>query len=529
MTKDGQLDILHDKGVKFKFQPETYPTSKVRSIGFTWDSKIPAWVGNATQRNYDRLTDWFDLSVTPQVLQYLSTQQQIPQIEGLPHELFPYQVDAVNFLVAKPRALLGLAPGLGKTFTSLIAADQFTGTKLIIAPLSLLRNWQMEIVKWIGEESQIWHRKIGDPSQVRWTITNIETAVKYQEELSKMGFVNVILDESILVKNRKAKRTKAIKALVKKVPTVWLLSGAPISKFADDIWAQLNILDPKDFSSYWRFVERYCDWYQDQWGRHIHGNKDLDMLMSDLEHIYFARTQDQVLDLPPWIFRTFPVPMKSGQYKAYLEMEEEFMMSLPDDDESVLAPNALVKLLRLLQISSNPGLIRGVNECPKWDAARELIDLKPGPILIWTSFKTTARVLYDILAKKGRKIAVLTGDTPAESRSAIANRFQSGLVDVLIAHPAVGKFGLNLFNAKTVIYLERNFNGDDFYQSLHRVRRIGMTGSPEVIFLLTERPTGRVITDTVDWAVHRVLDYRKNSTIKMTTGKIKEALYGQNY
>jgi hypothetical protein len=117
----------------------------------------------------------------------------------------------------------------------------------------------------------------------------------------------------------------------------------------------------------------------------------------------------------------------------------------------------------------------------------------------------------------------MTGETPPELRQDIVDNFQAGNLDILIAHPAVGKFGLTLTKARTAIYVERSFNGDDYYQSLYRFRRIGTTVSPHVIHLVAQRPEGKN-GSTIDQIIDRVLDYRKNSSLSITSGFIRDNL-----
>jgi len=196
-------------------------------------------------------------------------------------------------------------------------------------------------------------------------------------------------------------------------------------------------------------------------------------------------------------------------------MENEFMADFPDGDQ-LLAMNKLSQMVRLMQFASNPLLLGGPDDGAKWKAVEELLELEEKPAIIWTHFIPTSREMYKKLSSK-YSCAVMTGDTSIEERDRIVNSFQRGEIDILIAHPAVGKFGLTLTRARTAIYMERDFNGDDYYQSLYRIRRIGTTSSPHVIHLVAVRPDGKE-GNTIDNVVDMVLDYRKNSSIEITKG-----------
>jgi len=507
------------------FYPNIYPSKQVKNLGFTrWENKC--WHQAAPDINQQTVADVLKMFPTAIVDPAVIAALEIEAVELSPvvvdnKQLFPFQKETIQFCLTQKHALIGLAPGLGKTACAIFAA-QSAGCKrvLVVSPLSLVYNWQKEIKRWVEEESVIWYKK-QLPVGAKWTITNYDTLrlhpVQFQEEWDC-----VIVDESIQVKNRKASRTKAVKTLVlgTKPKFLWLLSGAPVSRLYDDLWAQCNILRPNRFTSYWRFTERYCYVQSNQWSAfNIVANKPeaADMLKQDLTDLYFARTQDQVLDLPEWIFSDIPVKMLEKQDKAYGQMEDSFVVQLKDGS-NLLAPNVLAQLIRLVQLASNPSLVGGISEAPKWDAAVEMLEYEQGPFILWTSFIETAKQLEERIAAKGYKVAKLTGATGTEDRQAIVDKFQAGQLDVIVAHPGVGKFGLTLTAAHTAIYVERSYSGDDYYQSLHRVRRIGTKFSPHIIHLQSIRLDG---SGTVDGVIGKVLENRKENVMNLTNSELK--------
>jgi len=270
-------------------------------------------------------------------------------------------------------------------------------------------------------------------------------------------------------------------------------------------------------------VNTYCDIETTQWGTKVSGNQPdaIERLQKDTKDIYFCRTQEEVLDIPDWIFDTIEVEMGKSQYKVYAQMEAEFLAELHEGDY-ILAPNVLSQMIRLLQFASNPILLDGVDDGAKWNAVEEILEYEELPAIVWTQFIKTAELMYDKLSKKYR-VAVLTGQTKADQRQTIVDNFQAGKLDIIIAHPAVGKFGLTLTAARTAVYMERSYNGDDYYQSLYRVKRIGTTKSPHIIHLLAVRPQGSE-GYTIDHVIDNVLKYRKDNSIAITSGMIREYL-----
>ena len=547
VDSDGLLSVGEKNGKKvLQFKPNTFPTKQIKEAGrFSWSDER-CWIGVLSPEVIRKVVNIFPMAEKHEsIIEWETNLDLAPEIDlDLANsDLFAFQKEATGFIKQAGRALLGLAPGLGKSPVSIYAAKGLGGKTLIVCPLSLVRNWQKEIKKWVDEDAQIWHGRLGYSSE--WVITNYESILSQwidydiQESRNKNGkmvkkkvnweclvdhdFKNLIIDESIMIKNRKAQRTKAVGAIAATFDRVWLLSGAPTSKYYNDLWSQLNILDPDRFSAYWRFTQDYCHVEKTHWGWQITANlPDADrMIKQDLRDIFFSRTQDQVLDLPPWVFDDYDIDMSAGQYKMYRQMEEEFKAELPDGDV-LIAPNLLSQMTRLIQFASNPVLVGGLDQSNKWNAIREILEFERLPAIVWTEYVKTVDKMMNVLSRKKYRLSALTGKTPTDRRQYIVDQFQGGDLDVIIAHPGVGKFGFNLPAARTAIYLERSYNGDDYYQSLHRVRRIGTTESPHVIHLRSTRPDNGGAT--IDHVIHAVLDYKTQSTIKLTSGLVREVL-----
>lgn len=521
------------------FYPVSYPSKQIRDIApFRWDSEDKAWVQSRPNVNKSLVRKICDMFENVHVTEELERQLNPPSVE-LPafiqenKQLFPFQKEAIQFMLTHKKVLLGLAPGLGKTACAIFAGTaakkycHFVNKEigvhriLVISPLSLVQNWKNEIKKWSGATAEIVYKQDKPSGKSKWYITNYDTVRLNVDNFMNFPWDVIIVDESIMVKNRKAKRTVILKDLIlrTKPEYVWLLSGAPVSRLYDDMWSQLHLIDRDRFSSYWRFTGNYCYVEQNQWGWQIIANRPdaAERIQRDLEDVYFSRTQDQVLDLPDWIFDNVEIPMGAEQDKIYGQMEDLFVAELPEG-KSLLAPNVLAQLTRLIQLASNPILVGGKNQSAKWAAVEEMLEYETLPAIVWTSFIETAEQLKIQLERK-YKVATLTGATRTSDRQDIVDKFQAGELDVIIAHPGVGKFGFTLTAARTAIYLERSYNGDDYYQSLHRVRRIGTEYSPHVIHLISVRKDGK---GTVDNVIDKVLKSRKENVLKLTTGELKE-------
>ena len=487
------------------------------------------------------------LNLSPEVNKWRTQVGSVLKIAPIPNlPLFDFQLSAVGFLQERERAMLSLSPGLGKTVSSITAAEQlYPEVKkiLVVAPLSLLYMWKAEIEKWTSTLNEhhviIQHGKKFDviamdkyvPGRITWVITNPETATNHVPTFLARNFHLAILDESILYKSRDSKRTKAMKRLAKGIKRVWELTGAPANRMIDDIWSQFNILDPKAYSSYWRFAKEYCVVNPTTWGNQVVANKLMaeEKIKERFKDIYFARSQSEVLDIPDWLFTEIDVPMGKRQEKAYRELSTFFATELENLDEDgtvlnkqqVTVDNHLAKVVRLIQLASNPMLLDGDNESGKWEALPELMEYYPPPFLIWTSFTRTAHYLAEFLGGiVGQEVKMVIGETKIEDRNTYIKDFQEGKKKVLILNMETGSFGHTLTAARTAFYPERNYNSN-YFQSLHRVRRIGTVHSPNIVHLRSVYQDG---SPTIDHLVHSLLDYRVNMIKDLTTGMLRDIL-----
>lgn len=453
--------------------------------------------------------------------------------------LFDYQKDAAEFLASKARAMLALSPGLGKSLVAAFAAGLVDRkTVLLVSPASLMYTWKKELEKWSGQlplqpEIEIWHRKIGIAPKgedvVRdsqfWAIINPETLVKYADSFFIDNYwEQLIVDESSMYKHRTSQRSKQVKRVAESIDNVWLLTGTPATRYLDDMWHQFHILKPKAYKSYWQFTERYCVVQADEWAKTVVANRRYaeNNIKNNFLDIYFSRNQDDVLDIPDWLFVDMDIPMLPKQDKVYGRLRKELTIALSEVDPTQVigVDNHLSLVIRSLQVASNPILVDAVDEGGKWQVLPELMELYPGPFLIWVNYIKTGELLRDRLSQMGKITCLVNGSTPMSDRSMMVDAFQRGETDVLIMNNQVGKFGFTITKARTAIFVERGYD-DSYFQCLHRNRRIGTTESPVIINLRSVMRDGK---KTIDHVVHDVLDYRTGMLKAITTKTLLDVM-----
>jgi SNF2 family DNA or RNA helicase len=489
------------------------PAAEAKALGARWHYARRAWHLAATRMNLAALRE-----ADPEFPDLESA--LVGSYEVLDDDrLYEYQREAAGRLIAAPHGMLVvLSPGLGKTAVAVTAADKVVPKRekvVVIAPASLLRTWEREIHRWQTVPGGVYivngKVKLDEAEKARWIVMSWDRAARIDRETWGTGWPLVILDESVLAKSRASKRYKAMKALRGHADRFWLLSGSPVTRYADDLWTQLNLLWPAAFPSYWRFAERYCVIEDTVWGKKIAGTRKNRDAVKDNSDLVMVVNQEDVLDLPEYLFEVVDVELTPKQDKAYRSMAKAFVAELAGDE--VIATNEIARLQKLQQIASYWD-----GESGKHDALAELITTYEPPYLVWTHWADGAKALTDRLMRAGLKVTHISGETPAGYRDKGIEEFKAGDYDALVLSIGVGKFGHTLTNVKTMFYVDKTWNADDYFQSLHRVRRIGLTHSPVVV---TIRAPG-----TVDELVEDNLAGKLGGISKLTRSELRTLLKG---
>lgn len=119
-------------------------------------------------------------------------------------------------------------------------------------------------------------------------------------KLEEQNFGVIIIDESHIFKNFKAKCTAAATALCKIAKRVILLSGTPALSRPSELYTQLTFLDERFFGNFVNYSKRYCDGKKTQFGWDANGVSNLKELCIVLSKIFMIRrTKDDVLKMLP--------------------------------------------------------------------------------------------------------------------------------------------------------------------------------------------------------------------------------------
>jgi SNF2 family DNA or RNA helicase len=306
----------------------------------------------------------------------------------------------------------------------------------------------------------------------------------------------IVIDESILLKNRKAVKVDLLLKLTAYAKQVWLLSGSPTAKFRTDLYPQVKIIAPKAFPSYWRFADFFSIVDRNQWGWKIAGDRPDHDPRSYLRDFVFIRSQKEVLpELPDYIYDPIDVDLNPDQARAFQQMVDEWKVTL-ENEEEIEASIQLAQFTRLAQITSNMVNLGAKRSSIKEDLLMALLarDEIKFPLLIWCWWVPTAESVFDrVIAETDLTVDYVVGKMKAEEKDEALGAYKKGRTDILVLQMGVGKFGHTLTDTRTVFYHDRHFDSDAYFQSLRRVRRIGLDHRPRLIVPRCDRSADPVI------------------------------------
>jgi SNF2 family DNA or RNA helicase len=385
-----------------------------------------------------------------------------------------YQRDGVRWLQllrgAELGALLADDMGLGKTLQALCA---LRAPALVVAPTSLLGNWRDEIARFRPALRAVTYhgaaRELDPDADV--TLTSYALLRRDQEELARIAWDTLVLDEAQAIKNPDSQVARAAYALRARHRVT--LTGTPVENRLDELWSQMHFLNPGLLGGRGDFDERYA--------RAIaRGDAAASAHLAERIRPFVLRRRKREVapELPP---RTEVVlhcalsPEERAVYDAVRAATRDEVVRALGAGGSVL--QALEALLRLRQACCHPRLLPGqsLDASAKLDlllAQLETIAAEGHKALVFSQWTALLDLVEPRLAESGLGFARLDGAT--RDRAGVVARFQneSGPPVFLISLRAGGT-GLNLTAADHVFLLDPWWNPAVEEQAADRAHRIG--------------------------------------------------------
>jgi len=442
--------------------------------------------------------------------------------------LFPHQQQALDLTAAHNRCAYYLDMGLGKTF---VGSEKLMGLQ---ARINLVVCQHSKIQDWIEH----FKTHYSDVAVVDMTVKGaVQTVLEWGYGMPVIGVINyeltfrrkilksltgftLMLDESSLIQNETAKRSKFILGL--KPENVILLSGTPTGGKYEKLWSQCQLLGWKISKDL--FMAQYVEteWFQDNgfWKKKIIGYKNVDRLKEKLATYgaVFMTTEDAGLSLPekqviqvkhpsPPTYDKFRhdwvVQIDTGTLSEF-ELDADFWGSNAHCERELIGDQALTRRLYSRQLC-------GLYNPARYDAFRDLLNSTDDRLIVFYNFTEEMKRMRGIAQGMNRPISILNGET----KDLTAYNYKSDSV-TFIQYQA-GAMGGNYQKANKIIYFSLPESWELWEQSQKRIHRIGQK-KPCFYYLL-------ICPGTVEEDILRNLEMRKDYNDNL----FRDYMGGMNY
>lgn len=437
--------------------------------------------------------------------------------------------------VAWMQHLFGLSPthvagclladdmGLGKTIQLLtflvwyLEKNPDDKPTLIVAPVSLLDNWERELERFFYADalpvlklygsalSSVKFKKEEIPDDLKargiknllrpgWignariVLTTYETLRDQEFSLARQQWAIVVCDEAQKIKNPAALITQAAKAIPARFRVA--CTGTPVENTLIDLWCLFDFIQPGFLGGLNQFGREYQ--------RPIEAGLERDSLALELlRKLIEPQTlrrikQDVAKDLPAKLIdkacRT--LPMHTLQRNLYLSEVAKYTQRQQVQEHLEQRESGMLGLLHKLKlVCAHPYSVqpdqRLRDHSPKLQWLLQTLEgikraSNGDKVIVFSELRDIQReVQHAIHERFGFKATVINGDTStssqsAQSRQKLIDQFQEqpGFSVIILSTVAVG-FGVNVQAANHVIHFTRCWNPAKEDQATDRAYRIG--------------------------------------------------------
>lgn len=408
--------------------------------------------------------------------------------------LWKHQLAAGLWLKDKKTPALFMEMRLGKSLVAIQWCRRQIGPHLIVCPKSVIATWINEL----NQEGITGRRVIdltatntygnlcGDNEQqkicadgVRFFIVNYERLSIRTHKGDKRGrpsylcsipWGTVVLDESIKIKNPKAKITKVCIKHFRHVNHRLILCGLPNPESELDYITQFLFLHDRvqGASSYWNY--RATHYYPPEFGSYnwtpkIGTRKELKQFVK-ANAFTLTREKAGLGNKMLTQLRVCVLPIKAR--KVYQAIEKEWGYKELTTKFIVVMKGVLAQIT-----GGRPkdDRLKDAKHDAKIDELLYLLEteLKHEKVIVWFKYNNELKATLKRLRLAKIKVSTITGKTPNSKRELRRRSLVKGKLRVLLLQIKCAKYGLDLSCCDTQIVFSPTYSYDDHRQSLDRI------------------------------------------------------------
>lgn len=428
---------------------------------------------------------------------------------------------AANFMALHPRCFNLSDMGVGKTLSALWAADYLmkqhtpgTFRALIVCPLSIMqRVWGDAIFKnFLNRRSFVIlygdaarrQKLLDDPHDfyiINYDGVGIGAHTRKKFELD--GFSKqlahrhdirlVIVDEASGYRDARTKRHRIAREVIGRRDYLFLMTGTPTPTAPTDAYGLARLVNKAGGRSFQTFQnETMIKVSQFKWVPQKDGYERARKLLTPA--IRFSI--EQVWDGPEMTTQQRSVLLTDEQKRLMAQLKRDLQITVKTG-QPISAANEATARLKFIQISlgavyDEAHKWHAVDAKPRMDELRAVIEEAPGKLLVFTALTSIVHMISRELGNRW-SWEVVNGEVGQKERARIFRSFQLEEVPrILIADPATMAHGLDLWQARTVVWFGPVDRTELYLQANKRAHRPGQR-FPVTVVQLVSNPLEREI------------------------------------
>ena len=479
------------------------------------------------------------------------------------------QMQDAFFMCTMKKAANFSVPGSGKTSSALAVYAYLKHMDIVdkivmIGPKNAFGSWMDEFELCFGDNEVLNYFNIHDvqyktkenkkyalkfeTGNCNLFLFNYESLGSYMEELTQL-----VSDKTLLIFDEvhKVKRVEGVYAenaleVAKKASHIIAMTGTPIPNSYTDLFNLLHILYNDEYKEAFNFSVDDLRFASEE---------DIQVINERIQP-FFCRTSKKALKVP------------EANEDSILEVyADEYEQRLFDILNNRYRKNRLVFIIRLLQMETNPALLKqtvDVNAFAKvleipddlneqgvdyFDMTSEVLECienipittkkmkclklaeylvtQDKMVIIWCVFKDSMKSLEKELGRKGIVAKCIYGEVPLEDRYSILNEFKSGAFQVLITNPHTLAESVSLHTiCHDAIYYEYSYNLVHLLQSKDRIHRLGLSEEQYTqYYYLMQWYRNRGVPYSLDAAIYNRLQEKEQRMLDAIDNHKLEPVY----
>lgn len=474
-----------------------------------------------------------------------------------------YQVEGIKQGIKQSRLYLAHKMGLGKSFITIGILNHLWHEKLIdkiliVAPTESIYNFRRELLTFntFGlkkEEIYIANSMRRDPFQkeVKIALMTYRTFLMLSDDAYFKVFKKksknyrtacidldnwgnekaIVLDEAHLIKSRSSRWTKALHLHKHHFRFRYLLSGTPYPKGIEDLYSQIQFLDPQLLSRDYHTWIKKVAFLGTRWSDYAireYNEEGIKEFLEEVKPWIIREFTEDNLDLPDLYVQNVYAEISKKQEKIYRYFIKLVMENNKKKFGRINLREVFMNFPRIVLALDNPSILKGKIDpqlepefyklIDKWkfedhskleattSLLKKYVEDEEKKVIIWSGHPLTIKQLGEYYKKYNPilihgEIEIPKGVSREKHRDSLLEKFKKTKKHkVLIASYYMIARAVNIVEAPRAICFDRSWNFEIWEQMSKRNHRYGTT---EDVFM---RPI--ILENTLEERLDRILKQR---------------------